>query len=103
MTTDEDNRGLRECLTTGENDRRLATVCERHLHHVSFADFIVIAGEAVMTTQRGNLEPPLDLRSEFRYGRTTTLNCEHQTRLPNVALGCSEVERTFVQQLGLSV
>jgi len=99
---DPDNKGLKECLATGENDVRLASIWELHRHEVSFADFIVIAGEGAMIAERGDLQPPLDLRSQFRYGRTTTLNCENQIHLPVVDEGCAEVERTFMQQLGLS-
>jgi len=99
---DHDNAGLWECLHTGENGVRLESVWDQHREELSFADFIVIAGEAAMVVQRADLQPPLTLRSQFRYGRTTTINCDGQTPLPNPDFGCAEVERVFMNQIGLS-
>ena len=59
----------------------------------------MIAAEAVIMSTRARHEvanpaaPRLDLRSSFRFGRTTALTCDFAAgRLPNPENGCNAVQ-----------
>ena len=91
---DPDNKGLAECITEFELAKAYEQVCDR----VSLADFIVIAGEAVMgrTATSYNEEDyygegtfAKQLREGFKSGRITNENCDEPVGLmPNPELGC---------------
>merc|ERR1712151_1813 len=105
---DADNAGLQACLYRGEHGVSLATAYQQHCTQVSLADFIVIAAQAVMTATRDNVlatnpsASRVDFRSTFRYGRTTAKTCDFAAgRLPNPENSCTDVERVFVNSLGL--
>jgi len=104
---DANNKGLLACLA-GDNNFTLHKHYNRICTKVSLADFFVIAGEAVMNFTRGTYlqkfpeKSPVDFRSRFSYGRRTVAQCsEAAIRLPDAEQGCSEVERVFIQNLGL--
>jgi len=105
-----DNAGLKQCLSEGEFGFSLKDLYSGFCHKVSLADFLVVSAEAVMAITRErwtNQVPsasPLNLKSQFRFGRTTAdADCrEKVSPLPNPEGGCREVERVFVQNLGLS-
>jgi hypothetical protein len=106
--SDPDNAGLAACLHTGEHGVSLISAYQEHCTEVSLADFLVIAAEAVMTATRDNVlsaDPsasPVNFRSQFRYGRTTATSCDFASgRLPNPENGCGDVEKVFVNSLGL--
>jgi hypothetical protein len=109
---DPDNNGLHECIHgggDGENGVDLADIYQDYCTTVSLADFFVIAAEAVMNISRQHVldedasRSPVDFRSQFKWGRTTALNCEFaHGRLPNPENSCSAVETTFVNSMGLS-
>eukprot|EP00440_Ansanella_granifera_P040180 gb/GFBE01043581.1/.p1 GENE.gb/GFBE01043581.1/~~gb/GFBE01043581.1/.p1 ORF type:complete len:502 (+),score=103.83 gb/GFBE01043581.1/:1-1506(+) len=105
---DIDNAGLDACLRTGEQGRSLLQPYQQFCSSISLADFLVIAAEAVMTStrERERAARPgasaVDFRSQFRFGRTTAQSCDFaQGRLPNPENGCSAVEQTFLQRMGL--
>jgi len=103
---DPDNAGLPECLHSGHLGFSLQDAYQSHCSEISLADFIVLAAEAVITFSReyateGNTD--IDLRSNFKYGRTTATTCHFaEGRLPNPEDSCSAVEETFVTRMGLS-
>jgi len=72
---DAENNGLAKCLTEGEHGVSLNDVYGKHCSHVSLADFLVIAAEAVMTFTRQYVidddpsRASMDFRSQFKYGR----------------------------------
>jgi len=106
--SDPDNAGLAACLHNGEHGVSLASAYQQHCTEVSLADFLVIAAEAVMTATRNNVlatnptAPPVNFRSQFRYGRTTAKSCDFASgRLPNPENGCGDVQKVFVDSLGL--
>merc|ERR1712048_254659 len=86
------------------------TFCTR----MSLADFEVIVAQAVMSLLATEGEPKetlsAGLKANFNYGRTTAIGeeCRAVTHakgsliLPNPALGCSEVDRVFVNNMGLT-
>lgn len=107
-----DNKGLLPCLAHGEFGRSLQEVYGPVCGTVSLADFIVIAGEAVMvktrkisqTTTPGRQS--LDFTSgpfRFKFGRETrTESCEFvEALLPNPEDSCGAVQRVFVDNMGL--
>jgi len=104
-----DNAGLLACLVEGEWDYKVHDVYAKYCTEVSLADFLVLAAEASMdwtrrlATRRFNELDNIAFKWRFKYGRETSTSCpdaEHQ--LPNPEHGCSEVERVFVKNLGLS-
>ena len=106
--TDPDNAGLPACLSQGEHGISLQEVYLDFCTSVSLADFLVIAAEAVIMSTRDRHEaaspsaPRLDLRSSFRFGRTTALSCDFAAgRLPNPENGCNAVQQTFLDGMGL--
>jgi len=106
---DPDNRGLQECLAHGEFGFSLRDVYHHHCTRISLADFIVIAAEAVMTVLRDRVRASNDkaavlrFRERFLFGRTTAVeSCRFEAqRLPNPEIGCSDVTRVFIGNLGL--
>merc|ERR1719446_1041662 len=106
---DGDNAGLAECISTGEHGSSLADAYADHCTTISLADFFVIAAEAVMEVSRQHVlnddssRIAIDFKSNFKYGRTTALNCEFaEGRLPNPENSCGAVEDVFVTNMGLS-
>merc|ERR1719223_1135296 len=116
-----DNAGLDPCLASGEFGFSLKDIYLKFCGQISLADFVVIAGEAVMTFTRkaavthaleqDQMDPSsstanLNFSKHFRWGRTTLADavCKQSFEmiLPNPEKGCSEVERVFVDNLGLS-
>mmetsp|Transcript_33613 Transcript_33613/g.61849 ORF Transcript_33613/g.61849 Transcript_33613/m.61849 type:complete len:493 (-) Transcript_33613:90-1568(-) len=105
---DMDNKGLRECLQEGFHGVTILNAYEDFCSRISFADFLVISAEAVLNITRQlvlNEDPnrgQLDLRSHFRYGRTTEKSCYASVgRMPDAEEGCNSVNRILVQNLGL--
>jgi len=104
-----DNAGLESCLYTGEEfGFSLNSVYQQWCGTVSLADFLVIGAEAVMDYTRAVVrnEVPgsarMNFRGRFRYGRRTATSCEGSGDiLPNPET-CLDVERVFVNNLGLS-
>mmetsp|Transcript_13932 Transcript_13932/g.24383 ORF Transcript_13932/g.24383 Transcript_13932/m.24383 type:complete len:534 (+) Transcript_13932:47-1648(+) len=107
---DGDNAGLAECLYKGSYDQDLGSAYEKHCSWLSLADFIVIAGEAVMNITRQNLlsevdstRQPLDFRSRFKYGRVTSTTCRNSLgQMPDAERGCNAVEDTMLRTMGLN-
>jgi hypothetical protein len=106
---DPDNNGLAECLYQGEYGISVIDAYEKFCLHVSLADFLVVAGEAVMTFTRENVlkEHPsrstVDFRSGFRYGRTTNKQCAWAYgRMPNPEDSCRGVSEVFGKRMSLS-
>lgn len=105
---DMDNKGLKECLTGLGEFGKGATVQGAYAnfcHELSLADFLVAAGEAVMTLRRPDWDATLKksptLEFDFKFGRETARSCDPGA-LPNPADSCSAVEASFVKNLGLS-
>lgn len=99
----DDSKGL-ECVYKGQSGLSLTQAYQPFCQNVSLADFIVIAAEAIMMATRRNVEgvEPLDFKSSFKFGRATATQCpEAKARLPNAEGSCSEVDRVFLQNLGL--
>jgi len=104
-----DNTGLAPCLITGEEfGFSLNSVYQQWCTVVSLADFIVIGAEAAMDYTRNLYRQDfpnaaaMNFRGRFRYGRTTVTNCEDTyERLPHPEV-CDDVERVFVDNLGLT-
>jgi hypothetical protein len=103
---DPDNAGLKPCLVDGENGQHLNDAFKLFSDEVSLADFLVIAAEAVMHRQRGNLTPGIDFASGFTWGRVTRTECavntSKQQMLPNPDDSCAANEKTFVDNLKLT-
>mmetsp|Transcript_130061 Transcript_130061/g.224719 ORF Transcript_130061/g.224719 Transcript_130061/m.224719 type:complete len:542 (-) Transcript_130061:241-1866(-) len=99
---DPDNKGLEECLYVGEFGTSLHQAYQEHCLDVSLADFLVIGAEAIMSATRPANLPPIDFRSQFRFGRSTVQQCPKLPALPNPENGCDAVEQTFVRQMGLT-
>jgi len=112
--SDPDNGGLAACLSQGEFGFSLNSIYPEFCETVSLADFVVIAAQAVMSHSAtpGRPQGSLggELKQNFRFGRTTLTGdaCKSATHwhenplLPNPAGGCSEVDRVFVTNMGLS-
>jgi len=106
--THPDNAGLPGCLYSGEEfGFSLNGVYQQWCDTVSLADFIVIGAEAVIDYTRRVYQQAvpeagrINFRNRFRYGRTTVTSCEYSYhRLPNPEV-CSDVQRVFVDNLGL--
>jgi hypothetical protein len=66
---------------------------------ISLADFIVVVAEAIMHL-RTSEGMSLDMKSHFKFGRTTIETCEEQVlRLPDTQAGCPSVQ-TVLQNPG---
>lgn len=79
----------------------LASAFEKHCDRVSLADFMVIAGEAVIgitAAKRPEGKAPLgdEFRDRFRSGRETRLQCPEAAGLmPNPENGCPGLDKIF--------
>jgi len=105
---DPDNKGLINCLKgdfdlNGDTDpdafnKTLHDVYNNFCDKVSLADFIVIAGEAVMsfTETSQSVDLKQDFKDSFMYGRSTKITCADAVALPNPANGCAANEVTFL-------
>lgn len=107
--TEPDNAGLPECLASGDNGRMLTTAYIQHCGDVSLADFLVIAGEAVMMETRKHVlaqkpgSRPLNFQSTFKFGRATNIEDCRLGLLPNPVKSCNEVKVSFIDRLRLNV
>jgi len=106
---DEDNNGLHECLYEGEFGISLLDAYQEHCTTISLADFLVIAGEAVMHLAREHVlnedarAAPIDFKAGFSYGRTTAETCVWAIgRLPDAEDSCTATEESFIQNMGLT-
>mmetsp|Transcript_52698 Transcript_52698/g.171355 ORF Transcript_52698/g.171355 Transcript_52698/m.171355 type:complete len:489 (+) Transcript_52698:59-1525(+) len=106
---DGDNAGLAACLYDGTFGVSMEDAYASYCTTVSLADFLVISAEAVMNITRQNVltadstRSALDLRSQFKYGRTTSKTCSFSNGvLPNPEKSCSDVQRVFVTNMGLT-
>jgi len=103
-----DNKGLKECLATGETYKgvtvSIAGAYRPFCDKISLADFLVIAAEAVMTiSRRKDQRRDVNFKAHFRFGRkTATGNCLPDGILPDAEGSCSEVERVYVNNMGLT-
>mmetsp|Transcript_62503 Transcript_62503/g.135684 ORF Transcript_62503/g.135684 Transcript_62503/m.135684 type:complete len:641 (-) Transcript_62503:115-2037(-) len=105
------NAGLSECLYLGLEgpDGHSVTLQDAYVqfcHHVSLADFVVIAAEAAMSMRAVGASQALlaqQFKADFRYGRTTAFQgCQFSAlALPDPAESCVAVEKVFVDALGL--
>jgi hypothetical protein len=132
--TDAGNEGLIDCFngTTvleqgiAENSSDIVEVTELpglvqiynegFCSHISLADFVVIAAEAVINITRRTawiesvldaearpVSKPIDFRSQFKFGRTTATSCDDAFGLmPNPQNGCDAVNASLVSNLGLT-
>merc|ERR1719192_297419 len=94
---DPDNKGLEDCVDstfgTDNQNQILHTIFDEFCDRVSLADYVVLAGEAVMALTRPTpsqvQETKARFRSTFRFGRTTEYQCPYnEGRLPNPEEGC---------------
>jgi len=106
---DADNKGLSDCLYKGSYGSALSDAYVNFCSWLSLADFVVIAGEAVMNVTRQNVlnehpdRTPLDFRSSFKYGRTTSKSCPLSFgQMPDAERGCNAVEDTLLRTMGLN-
>lgn len=100
----DDNKGLASCLYDGKMSMSLNQAYQPFCQTVSLADFLVIAGEALLMATRHNANnaEPLEFKSRFKFGRTTARECPQAgQRLPNPEGSCGEVDRVFLQNLKL--
>jgi len=106
---DPDNAGLPECLFRGEFSGQISIndAYSKFCDRISLADFIVLAGEAVMTMLA---TPSLQdswkqgFKDNFRYGRTTSFEgCDFSVGLlPAPEDSCNAVERVYVENMDLT-
>jgi len=103
---DEDNGGLHACLFEGEFGMSINTAYQDFCTRISLADFMVLAGEAVMKKARDLVkvnDPALNFKLDFKFGRRTAETCNFANgRLPLVEESCKAVEKTFVDRLQLT-
>jgi len=104
---DPDNAGLKPCLVNGENGQNLNKAFAAHAASVSLADFLAIAGEAVMAQERRktimNGQRLGDLfKKQFQWGRKTNHNCASNVALPLPSESCAANKKTFIDNLGLT-
>ena len=102
---DPDNAGLIECMQTFN----LKKVYQNWCTVISLADYVVLAGEAVM----GRTEPGYNATNHFasgtmlrsflcryHYGRTTASTCDWNVgRMPHPTEGCDGLETIFVDNI----
>jgi len=98
---DPDNNGLRNCVRDVYSNT-LHDVYKNVCDEVSLADFLVIAGEAVMSF---TATKPINLRQRFKdaflYGRTTKQTCANAWSgrfLAQPFYGCSANEAAFAAE-----
>lgn len=99
---DPDNKGLSECVLSNSPEPSVVDVYQSYCKKVSFADFIVIAAEALIAHTSNK---PNEMREKFRkgflFGRTTAKTCRWNNKLPDPEKSCKDVEDNFVKRLGL--
>lgn len=108
--SDPDNAGLADCMYQGaDHGVSIADAYVDFCEKVSLADFVVMAANAVIKSTREEVlkkyptRKPFDLKSVFRYGRTTLKRCSWAVgRLPNPENSCADVKKVFVNHMGLS-
>lgn len=95
--TKGDNAGLDGIIAT------LETLRDPYCHIISRADWWVLAAKVAVEARvsgpgnNGYTVP-------FRFGRTDSADCTYPGgRLPSAELGSEELDRVFVQQMGLSM
>lgn len=83
---DPDNKGIEQCV----NNFGIPAVYDQVKDFVSFADFLVIAGQAAAARAATNPEKLAEtFRDGFKYGRRTVKECEwNEGRMPNPENGC---------------
>lgn len=106
-----DNAGLMACLREGQeeygdSDLSMYRIYQDFCTEVSLADFIVIAAQAVMAHLSGpnGMAMRRGFKNGFKFGRITRdADCvmPHHI-LPNPDNSCNDVERVFVNNMGLS-
>jgi len=103
---DKHNGGLHACLFEGEFGMSINTAYQQFCTRISLADFMVLAGEAVMKKARDLVElndPALNFKRDFKFGRRTAETCDFANgRLPLVEESCKAVENVFVDRLQLT-
>jgi len=108
---DEDNAGLKPSLCGAGEFWKGATLNEVYKEFcgtVSYADFLVIASEAVMIRTRPDYSSKTQtsptLSFDFKFGRETSTSCKKtsDTALPNAMDGCSAVDEVFNKRMGLN-
>jgi len=102
---DPDNAGLPNCIREFDVATAYESVCDR----VSLADFVVIAGEAVMARTATSYNSkdknaPGSLaklyRDQFKHGRKTNLGCNNPVGLmPSPELGCNGLKAIFHEHI----
>jgi len=104
-----DNNGLARCVVNGDFGVSVYDMYKEFCDKISLADFIVMAAEGAMTfTRRIYLKEfpsrkEISFKDKFLYGRTTAIECDFSTHiLPNPEESCSDVQRVFLDNLGLT-
>jgi len=107
---DPDNAGLKQTLCGGGEFGRGATlnnVYKNFCSLVSYADFLVIAAEAMMIRTRPDYSSKTrtspSLSFDFKFGRQTSVACKmtSETALPNAVEGCPAVDEVFNKRMEL--
>jgi hypothetical protein len=103
--SEADNAGLEHCL----EEFKIADVFAKHCGTISLADFIVVAGEAVMarTSPTYNAATPFaegtlakTFRDNFKYGRETATTCAwNKGYMADASVGCENHEDIFVKHI----
>mmetsp|Transcript_11814 Transcript_11814/g.27533 ORF Transcript_11814/g.27533 Transcript_11814/m.27533 type:complete len:741 (+) Transcript_11814:74-2296(+) len=118
---DPDNIGLEDCLHEDDPEfpgfslaRSWLTKTPGHprdpapCEYMSWADFLVLAGEVVMEKTRKGGAPKIfhnrDGDRVWRFGRETRAECtfSEANKMPDPMKGCVENDRVFVKNIGLS-
>lgn len=98
--TDPDNAGLPSCIEEFQLAKAYAPVCDS----VSLADWLVVAGEAVMGRTAVDYDPKepfkagtlaATFRDGFKFGRVTNTACTSNDPLPNPEHGCGGLDEIF--------
>jgi hypothetical protein len=103
----DNNKGLSDCLYQGQFGLSLDQAYQPFCQTVSLADFFVISAEAIMMATRRNTEGSteagsLNFQDTFKWGRRTAETCPNSGGiLPNPEGSCTDVDRVFIQNLGL--
>lgn len=106
---DDDNLGLKPTLCGEGEFKKGATLNEAYKSfcgEVSYADFLVIAAEAVMIRTRPDYmsknQTSPSLSFDFKFGRTTATSCKDAAALPNPVDGCEAVDNVFNKRMELN-
>jgi len=106
---DDDNLGLKPTLCGEGEFKKGATLNQAYKNfcsEVSYADFLVIAAEAVMIRTRldyvSKTRTSPSLSFDFKFGRTTAASCTDAAALPNPVDGCDAVDEVFNKRMGLN-